>query len=399
MNSLNLNKQLTWVGVSDAKLRNFDIIMHTPYGTTYNSYILQGSEKIALIETVKLDFVEEYIAKVESIISIDKIDYLIVNHTEPDHVGSIARILQINPDIIIVGTAVAKMYIKEILNCEFKFHAIKDDETLSLGADVNLQFMMLPNLHWPDTMYTYCKELKTLFTCDSFGAHYAHDEVLLSKVSHYDDYFSAFKYYFDMILGPFKIPYVLNALDRIATLEFKMICTGHGPVVDTQIDMILDLYRTWSTPIKNGRKSVVIAYVSAYGYTEKLAQSIAQGIQKVEGIDVQLFDMELNNHEDVMKQISYADGILLGSPTILKAPLEPIMALTLSMITPAFSKKLASAFGSYGWSGEAVSHLCERFEQLKLKVMPGFKVKFNPTIQELNDAQNFGMAFAQKIIE
>ena len=291
MDHLELKKDLFWVGIEDYELRTFDIVMHTEYGTSYNSYLLKGSEKTALFETAKVSFFEDYLKHIESVCDVKDIDYIIMNHTEPDHAGSIEKLIAMNPEIKVVATPTAINFLKEIINHDFYSIPVKENDTLSLG-NKTLQFMMLPNLHWPDTMYTFDVEDKALFTCDSFGSHYATDEVLRSKVTDEQAYLGAAKYYFDNIIGPFKNPYMINALERIKGLDFDMICTGHGPVLDSHIDDLLKLYRTWCTPENpNDRKTVVIPYVSAYGYTAQLARQIAKGINDSGNVAVKLFDM------------------------------------------------------------------------------------------------------------
>ncbi|MFV0550674.1 MAG: FAD-dependent oxidoreductase [Anaerorhabdus sp.] len=393
MRTLKLKEGITWTGVLDPNLRVFDIIMKTEYGTTYNSYLVEGSEKIALVETAKLKFYDEYIETLDSLIDISKIDYIIVDHTEPDHAGSIEKLIQLNPNIVVVGTPVAINFLKDIINKDFYSLAVKENETLSLG-DKTLRFMILPNLHWPDTMYTYVEEDKVLFTCDSFGAHFSDEGILKSKVTNEEGYQIALKYYFDNIIGPFKNPYMVRALERIKDLEIDMICTGHGPVLDCDLDKILKQYHEWSTPkAPHEVKTVLIAYVSAYGYTEQLAFKIRDGIKTSGRVDVKCFDLVTSDINEVMQELNNADGILLGTPTIIGEALAPIWSLTTAMFAPIHSNKLASAFGSYGWSGEGVPHIIERLKQIRLKVLDGFRVKFKPSDANLVDAFDFGYNF------
>ena len=266
MKTLKLTDSLYWTGVLDPDLKVFDIVMTPEFGTTYNSYVLKGSRATALFETAKEVFWDDYKASLESLGVMGHIDYVIMNHTEPDHAGSIARILELNPMATVVGTATAISFLKEIANKEFRNIAVADGDTLSLG-DKTLKFMVLPNLHWPDTMYTYVVEEKALFPCDSFGSHYSHEGVLRSTVTDEEGYWRATKYYFDAIIGPFKDPYMLNALDRIKDLDIKLICPGHGPVHDCKIPELMQVYRGWcgSAAPKSTEKLVVIPYVSAYG--------------------------------------------------------------------------------------------------------------------------------------
>lgn len=230
MKTLKLKNNLYWAGILDPNLDVFDIIMETEFGTTYNSYLLKGSEKTVLFETAKAKFMDEYIDKVTLLTNIEDIDYIVMNHTEPDHAGSAVKLMEMNPDITLIGTQMAIDFMKEITNMEFAYIVAKDGNTLSLG-DKTLKFISAPNLHWPDTMFTYIPEDKVLITCDSFGAHYSSEEILHSKITDNEGYMSALKYYFDNILGPFK-PYMLKAIDKIKDLDIDIICTGHGPVLD-----------------------------------------------------------------------------------------------------------------------------------------------------------------------
>lgn len=394
MEILELKKNLYWTGVLDANLRVFDIIMETEFGTSYNSYLLKTSEKTVLFETAKAKFLDGYLKALNKLVDIKDIDYIVVNHTEPDHVGSIEKLIEMNSNIKIIGSQVAIGFLKNIVNREFNGIIVKENETLSLG-DKTLRFMSVPNLHWPDTMYTYIEEDKTLVTCDSFGSHYSFEGILLSKVTDNEGYLRALKYYFDCIIGPFKNPFMIKALDRIKDLEIDMICTGHGPVLDCRIDEIMEYYKKWSNVSNpNPRKTVIIPYVSAYGYTKELAEKIAEGIKASGDIDVRVYDMVEADKDKVLEELEFADGILFGSPTIVGEALKPIWDLTTSIFARTHGNKLASAFGSYGWSGEAVPHIIERLKQLRMKVVDeGFRVKFKPSESELSDAYDYGYNF------
>ncbi len=400
MKTVKLSDSLYCLAALDKDLRTFDIIMETEFGTTYNSYLLIGSEGRALIESAKATFTDEYIASLEKICDISKIDYLIMNHTEPDHSGAVERLLDINPDMKIVGTMGAIGFVKAIVNRPFESISVKDNYTISLG-DKTLKFMPLPNLHWPDTMFTYLVEDKALFTCDAFGAHYAHEGVLRSTLDDAAGYNKAAEYYFDNIIRPFAHPFMTRALTRISELEIERIYTGHGPVLDVGSDEILSLYKKWCEPkAKAEEKTVVIPFVSAYGYTAKLAHKIADGV-KAGGdgkIVVKLFDMVLSDSAQVADEMLYADGILFGSPTFLGDALRPIWDLTAKMLPPTHSGKLASAFGSYGWSGEGVPNLIERLKQIRLRVVDGYRVRFNPDENELAGAYDFGVKFAKELV-
>jgi len=394
MDSLKLKENLYWVGIEDFDMRVFDIIMTTEYGSSFNSYILRGSEKTALFETEKTKFFEDYLKEIEQVTPVSKIDYIIMNHTEPDHADGIGELLKINPEITVIGTGAAVNNLKQIMNREdFRFQIVKNLETLSLG-DITLEFHVLPNLHWPDTMWTYAKEIRTLFPCDSFGSHFATKEVLRSLVTDEEGYWKATKYYFDCILGPFRNPFVVNGLKRLETLDVDMICTGHGPVLDSHIDEIVEKYREWCAVQPKDHKTVVIPYVSAYGYTGMLAEALAEGIREA-GAKAVLYDMvEEKDSARVIEEITAADGLLVGSPTIVGEALPPVADLLNGLHAALVRGKPAAAFGSYGWSGEAVPNLTAKLTALKYNVQEGIRVKFRPSDADLKAAREYGTQFA-----
>ena len=399
MKSYKIKEDLLWVGALDPGLRVFDIIMNTPYGTTYNSYVVVGSEKIVLFETVKSEFFDEYIERLkEAKIDFEKIDYLVVSHTEPDHSGSVEKILDICPNITIVASPIAIKYLEKVTNKDFKYIEVSDSFELSLG-DKTLKFISAPFLHWPDTIYTYIPEMKVLVTCDSFGAHYSTNNIFDYKVENREDYMIALKYYYDCIFGPFK-PYVLKALDKIKDLEIEYVCTGHGPILKENIKEVMSLYKEWSTPPKNNEKpKVVICYVSAYGYTASLARKIAEAISAQNDINLKIYDVINSDQNEILNEISTADGLLFGTPTINSDMLEPIRTLLTNLNPLVHGKKVAATFGSYGWSGEGVPNAESRLKELKMDVLkPSLKINFKPSEKELENTYKFGAAFRDKLL-
>lgn len=397
MELLQLKPGFYFTGALDPDLRVFDVIMYTEFGTTYNSYVLKTENHTVLFETAKVKCLDSWLEKVQAITPIEQVDYLVVSHTEPDHSGSVEKLLELNPRIKIVATGCAINFLKEIVNRDFYSIPIRDGQTLTLD-DKTLEFLVVPNLHWPDTMYTYIREDKVLVTCDSFGSHYACPDILASKISDREGYLRATKYYFDCIIGPFK-SFMRDALRRVRTLELEMICPGHGPVLDTGIDWMLDTYEEWSTVINpNPRPTVILPYVSAYGYTASLAEAIAEGIRSAGEIDVRCYDMVTADAGKVAEELLYADGFLLGTPTIVGEALKPIWDLTTGMFAATHGGKLASAFGSYGWSGEGVPHIMERLGQLKLRLVDPLRVRFKPNQDQLAEAREYGAAFGRALL-
>jgi NADH oxidase (H2O-forming) len=402
MKTKQITKDLYWVGNLDPELRIFDIIMYTKFGTTYNSYILKCGERTVLFEASKAKCRDEYIEKIREIAPVESIDYLVVDHTEPDHTGAIESLLEINPRIKIIGTATALGFLREICNRDLSGVPVKDGDVIAIG-DKKLRFFTVPNLHWPDTMYTYIEEEKTLVTCDSFGSHYSCEGITNDKIENQDNYMEALRYYYDCIMGPFK-PYMLKAIDKIKGLDIDIICPGHGPVLTHEPLKIVELYREWSTVINpNPKKTVVIPYVAAYGYTKQLADKIAEGIRASGDIDVKLYDIEGADAAllaQVMSDIGFADGILFGTPTVVGEALKPIWDITTSMFAGVHGGKIAGAFGSYGWSGEGVPNIIGRLKQLRMKIYDenGFRVKFKPSPAQLRDAFEFGYGFGNSVL-
>lgn len=391
--ALKLRENFYWAGILDDTLRVFDIIMYTEFGTTYNSYIYKAGDKVILFETVKAKFFDDYLKELKEITDVTKIDYLVVNHTEPDHAGSVEKLLELNPQLKIIATPTAVSFLQNIVNRDFCSIAVRDEQEMQIG-NITLRFLHVPNLHWPDTMYTYIEEEQALVTCDSFGSHYASEDILVSKVKNEDDYWKATKYYFDCIIGPFK-PFMLKALERVRQLDVSIICTGHGPVLDAGIDKMYNTYEEWCTVVNpNQKKTVVMPYVSAYGYTGQLAEQIAKGIEDSGDIEVRRYDMVTADQAKVVDELGFADGILFGTPTIVGEALKPIWDLTTSIFAGTHGGKLASAFGSYGWSGEGVPHIIERLKQLRMRVPDeGFKVRFKPGEVDMLNAYDYGYNF------
>lgn len=398
MKAIEVKKDIYWVGALDPNLRIFDIIMNTPYGTSYNSYVIKGSEKTAIFETAKESFFDEFLERLNSSnVDIKNIDYIVIDHTEPDHSGSISKLLDLAPNAKLVGSTAALTFIKSIINKKFDSIVVKDGDTLDLG-NKTLKFISAPFLHWPDSIYTYIPEDNVLITCDSFGAHYCNSNIFNDLNEDEKGYMDALKYYFNGIMGPFK-KYVLEAIDKIKDLKIDIICPGHGPVLRKDPLKIVNLYKEWSTPSKpNEKKYIVVPYVSAYGYTESLANKIIEGIKDSGDFEVKPYNVTYSDVNEIIENIGKADGVLFGSPTINGDALKPILDILISLNPIVHGGKVAAAFGSYGWSGEAVKNIEARLQQLRMNVLtPGLKINFKPSDEELMSAYNFGKNFGEKV--
>ncbi len=393
---LQLSDKVYWVGVLDHGLRTFDVVMETQFGTTYNSYLILA-EKKAVVETVKENFWPEFENKLRSLIDPAELEYIILNHTEPDHSGCVGKLLEIAPQAKIVGTGNAIRYLKDLMPIAFVSIQVKDGDELDLG-NMKLQFLGAANLHWPDTMYTYLEKERILFSCDSFSAHYADERMFDDLVDNWDD---SFTYYFDVILKPFS-KFMLKAIERIRPLQIDTIATGHGPILRSNWKKYVDLSERYATAAMQLPKKlrVYIPYVSAYHKTGALAEAIAQGLQSEPSIEVVVQDIEHVSLGDIEMELALAAAIIVGSPTINQNILLPIYRL-FAAINPLRDRgKPAGGFGSYGWSGEAARMIRTNLENLKLKYTENdVFVKFSPHEEDLLEAEKYGRDFARLMIE
>jgi NADH oxidase (H2O-forming) len=387
MGSVKLKNNIYCIGVKNPELRVFDIIMETQKGTSYNSYLIVD-DKVAIIDTVKDGYYEEFLSNIKGIIGERKVDYIVVQHTELDHSGSLARLLKDYPDAVVVGSISAINYSKQITNFDFQSKDFKQE--LSLGK-TTLKFISAPNLHWPDTIFTYVVEQEVLFTCDFLGCHYCPTNDI--NVNFTEDYFKEMKYYFDVIMGPFK-KFVLMALDRIKPLKLDIVAPSHGPVHIQDIEKYIRLYSEWAQYQLPEEKRIEIFYVSAYGNTEKMARYIESKLQS-RGFKASAHEITTMGLETVVSLIEKSSGILLGSPTINQDALKPVWDV-LSMVCAITNRgKAAAAFGSYGWSGEGVKMLTDRLKSLKFKVIDdGLMFNFVANEEDYNKADEFITKFA-----
>lgn len=395
---LSVNDTVKWIGILDPGLVTFDVVMETKYGTTYNSYFIDA-EKKTIIETSKENFKDEYLDKIRKVVDPEEIEYIVLNHTEPDHSGNLRHLLEIAPNATVVGSRAAINFLKHMIGREdFKHLVVNDGDTLDLG-NKTLRFISVPFLHWPDTMYTYLEEDNILFTCDSFGCHFCDERMFDDLVDNFDD---AFEYYFEVILQPFS-DYMLKAIDKIRDIDIDIICPGHGPILRSNWQKYVDLSGKMAKAAdeKPEKHRVFIPYVSAYGNTGKIAQKIAEGIKESADIEVEIMDIELVDLGIVKEKVEKSTAIIIGSTTINQNTLLPIYKL-LAIIDPITNKgKLSGAFGSFGWSGEAVKIIQDNLKNLKLKVYDekGLKVNFIPFDEAFDRAFEYGKGFGQKLVE
>jgi flavorubredoxin len=306
------------------------------------------------------------------------------------------NLLNVAPNATVVGSGNAIRYLKDLIGEDFPHLIVKDGDVLGLG-NKKIKFISAPNLHWPDSMYSYLIEDKVLFTCDSFGAHYCDERMYDTEIENWDD---AFKYYFDVILKPYS-KFMLKAIEKIRPLEINAICTGHGPLLTKTwkryVDMSEDFSRIAEALPEPNR--VLISYVSAYQNTGKMASKIAEGIKLSGDFEVDVCDIETMPLGELDYKIARANAVIIGCPTINQNILLPVYQM-FALINPLRDKgKLAGAFGSYGWSGEGEKMIESNLTNLKLNFVESLFIKFSPHEVQFQQCLDFGNRFGQKMLE
>lgn len=400
--ALELAPGVHWVGALDPTLRTFDIILRTANGTTYNAYLVRGSEGVAIIDTVKAGFEDVFFARIESVARYDEIRVIVLNHLEPDHTGALPELMRRAPQAKLYiskrATAMLKALLKPDEEQPLEFVTVDTGDTVSLG-DRTLRFLHTPFLHWPDTQCTYLVEEKVLFSGDVFGCHYCDTRMLNDQCG---DFRFAFDYYYAHIMRPFKT-HVMNALTLIEPLALNMLAPTHGPILRDRPRRYIARYRELSTPsfteqLGNKERSLIIFYMSAYGSTARMAEAICAGAEEQSSLRVSLYDLEGGEIQPFVDLIESADALALGSPTINGDAVKPIWDLLSSLAVIDLNGKLGAAFGSYGWTGEAVRMIEDRLRGLKLRVpVAGLRLKLIPTDEELEECRAFGRAIASAI--
>ena len=399
MKAVEIKENVFWVGVLDPTLVVFDIVIPTEHGTTYNAYLVKGKEKTALIDTVKEPFKEEYLNLIGTIIDPKEIDYIVINHTEPDHSGALPYLYDFVPNITPVYSRTAKTFVSSILHKEFNPIVVGDGDKIDLGGKT-LSFVTAPFLHWPDTMFTYLEEDKILFPCDAFGAHYCSEQRFNDEIEERDVVHAAFEYYYKCILRPFK-DHIVRAMEKIKDLDIDIIAPSHGPILRANVPDYIEDYKKWAYNAKDPsvKKKISILYVSSYGNTAKMAKSIARGAV-LPGVEISLYNVTEVPLDKIIDEVEISDGIIIGTPTLNAKTPEPIFDIISKLVTLNVKGKAAAVFGCYGWSGEAIQMTEDILKSFKFKIIVGScKLKLVPTEEELKQCEEFGRTYVKTLLE
>ncbi len=390
---IEIKPDLFWVGVKDPELRTFDDLFPTEHGTTYNSFLIKGKEKIAVIDTVKGDRSEEYLAKIRELVDPAEIDYFIINHTEPDHSGSLAFMLKHCPKATVVSTQAAHTFLGNLIHTPFPSHVVKDGEVIDLGGK-RIRFVVAPFLHWPDTMFALLEEDGALFTCDAFGSHYCGPSLFNDELP---DFSADTKFYFDCIMRPFK-DRALAAIDKIRHERIELVCPSHGPVLRDDPWKTIGLYEEWCQPVPGGKK-IVIFFISPHGNTAKMAAAVAKGAS-LPGVEVISKHINHLSADEIRDLFEEADALIFGTPTINRDIPKPMWDVLAYLSTVKLKTNIAGVFGSYGWSGEATKMAEERLKGLNFK-LPALLVRapFTPRPDALAQCEALGRTIAEEVLK
>ena len=339
----------------------FDIEFGLQNGTTYNSYLIRG-EKIALVDTSHEKFRQLYFDSLNGLINPQEIDYLIISHTEPDHSGLVKDLLQLAPNITVVGSKVAIQFLENLVHHPFQRQLVKNSDQLDLGNGHILEFVNAPNLHWPDTIFTYDHGSGILFTCDAFGMHYCSDDL-------YDEQLSAiepdYRFYYECLMAP-NARSVLAAMKRMEPLgNINLVANGHGPVLKYNVTELLTHYRDWSQAQTKAEKTVAVFYIADYGYSDRLCQSIAKGITKT-GLAVETLDLKSADPQEVKELASSAVGIIIGTPPVSGINAQEITGNLGTILASVNPKQYIGMFESQGGDDESILPLFNKFREVGL---------------------------------
>ena len=387
-------ENIFWVGAVDWNKRHFHGFSYSTHrGTTYNAYLIID-EKVALVDTVEHPFSEEMIEKIKEIIDPSKIDYLIANHVESDHSGSIKEVLKLAPNATVVGTEACKAGLEKHYFGNWKFQTVKTGDTLSLG-ERTLSFLEARMLHWPDSMFTYIEKDALLLSNDGFGQHLASSKRFDDEVDQDILMWEAGKYYANILWLYSAL--VIKKIEQVQKLGLKinMIAPSHGMVWRKDPMKIVTAYLKWAKG--EAEKKVIIVYDTMWESTEKMAKAMLDGIVS-EGLEATLYRLPFSDNGDIIGELLDTKGILVGSATINNGVLPTVSPFLREMEGLRPKNKLAGVFGSYGWGGGATAAIEKSLKLAGMKfVSPPLTVKWVPNKEELQKCYEFGQEFAKKL--
>ena len=393
-----LSSGVNWVGVNDAETPLFEGLWLIPEGVSFNSYLIVGSEKIALIDSVHEKNMVEHFEKISKLTDLSKIDYLVINHMEPDHTSAVPALLKKAPNAKVVFTPIAQTIFKKFYGFDPTAVIVKGEDTeISLG-NKTLRFIQTPWLHWPETMSTYLKEDKILFCCDAFGAFkkLPANSILESDIDmvNQDIHGCSQKYFASVFNG--QREWILKAIEKFdkMNLEIKVLAPSHGPVYTNNALQTIHKWAFWSKG--NYTKTVVVPYGTMYGFTAKFLNAIGEGVKEAGG-KILSFNLSEDTAVDALTALVEAPALIVGSSTYEHEIFPKVVDFLNLLKTKKFSNRCASAFGTFGWSGEATRKISDELTTLGFEVVgQPLSVFGSPKEEDLEKARQMGKAVAER---
>ena len=362
MHQVNLDENIYYLGFNDRRTHLFENFWPIPYGVSYNSYLIVD-EKIALIDTVERTFVEDYLDQIEILTNGLPIDYLIINHMEPDHSGALKAIVAKYPDITLVGNKKTFDLVANYYQVTKNTLEVYDDSELPLGKH-RLRFSTIPMVHWPETMMTYDINYKVLFSGDAFGCFGTLDGTVMDSGMNINKYWDEMIRYYANIVGKYGAP-VQKALKKLTPLDFELICSTHGPVWKEYISEVVDMYDQMSR--YHAEQGAVIVYGSMYGTTELMAETVAQGLAESGIENIIIHNVSKSDPSDILRDIFKYNGLIVGSPTYCNELYPEVESLLRKIEIRGVKNHVFGCFGSFTWASAAVKRLTTFVETMKWK--------------------------------
>ncbi len=394
MSAKEIKKGIYWVGTVDWDIRHFHgPSYHTHKGTTYNAYLVID-EKITLVDIVDVDFVDEMIDNIKQIIDPSKIDYVIVNHVEPDHSGGFPKLMEYAPNAKVFCSKNGKDAMEHHYLGDYEYDVVKTGDVISLG-EKTIQFIEAPMLHWPDSMFSYIKEESLLMPNDAFGQHLASSKLFDDENDLCEVMEEATKYYAN-ILMPFS-PLVVKKIEEIVKMELKidMIAPSHGIIWRSHPGKIIEKYMEWGKSTLT--RKAVVAYDTMWNSTEKMARKILDGLAS-EGVDAKLYRISETSVNDIITQVLDAKAVLVASSTINNTMIPDVAYFLEELMGLKPRGRIGAAFGSYGWGKGAVANIEKKLKETGIElVKEGFQVRYVPTEEDLKKCFEYGKEIGKLI--
>ena len=391
---LKITDSVFYTGVNDRTTFKFENLWPLPYGVSYNSYIVRGSDKIALIDTVEAAYIPKFLHKISDLLGGRKIDYLVVNHMEPDHSGGITEMLRVYPEMRIIGNRQTMGMLKGFYGIgEDKFIEIKDNDTISLGS-LTLRFIMTPMVHWPETMMTYIEEEELIFSGDAFGCFGALNGGVVDREMDTALYIHEMYRYYSNIVGKYG-KFVQKALEKTKGLALKYICSTHGPVWSEQIGEVVGIYDRLSR--YEGESGVTLVYGSMYGHTEEIAEAIARRLCERGIKNIRVHNASKSEMSDMISDAFRYKGLIIGGPTYSMRLYPPIEAFLAALETREIQNRVIATFGSFTWATAACGKFNECLVRMKSEQVSSLDMKQAPDSKDIESAIELADAVADAL--